>query len=208
MLDAVKGGTGFVGSHTVAALVGAGHDVRMLVRRPNGVAPALEPLGVDPNSVEVALADMTDRSAIEAGLDGCDAVHAASVYSFDPSRADEIARVNAQGVRHVLESAVYAGLDPIVHVSSTLALIHDGNPGQVLSPDTPPGNSPHPYSSSKAWQESFARNLQDEGHPVVNTNPGGCGGPMIRTTASHSSSREHACAAWPRWCHGEPASLW
>lgn len=179
MRVAVTGGTGFVGSHTVAALLGQGHDVRLLARGSHRVAPALEPLGVDPNVVEVALADMTDRAAVEAGLDGCDAVvHAASVYSLDPSRADEMASVNEQGVHHVLESAIEADMDPIIHVSSTLALIHDGDPGQVLTPDTPPGNSPYAYSGSKARQEAFARNLQDQGHPVVITNPGGVWGPQ------------------------------
>ena len=34
MLVAVTGGTGFVGSHTVGALLEAGHDVRLLVRDP------------------------------------------------------------------------------------------------------------------------------------------------------------------------------
>ncbi len=178
MRVAVTGGTGFVGSHTAAALLADGHDVRILARRAHGVAPALEPLGVDPNTVEVVLADMTDRPAIQEGLSGCDAVvHAASVYSFDPSRAEEMARTNELGVRNVLESAIEAGLDPIVHVSSTLALIHDGDAGQVLTEDTAPGNSPFPYSGSKARQEAYARSLQAQGHPVVTTNPGGVWGP-------------------------------
>ena len=34
MLVAVTGGTGFIGSHTTAALVKAGHAVRLLVRDP------------------------------------------------------------------------------------------------------------------------------------------------------------------------------
>jgi uncharacterized protein YbjT (DUF2867 family) len=42
----VTGGTGFVGSHSVKAIVDAGHDLRLLVRSPGRPAPALEPLGV------------------------------------------------------------------------------------------------------------------------------------------------------------------
>jgi NAD(P)-dependent dehydrogenase (short-subunit alcohol dehydrogenase family) len=34
----VTGGTGFVGSHAVAALARAGHDLRLLVRRPEQVS--------------------------------------------------------------------------------------------------------------------------------------------------------------------------
>jgi len=42
----VTGGTGYVGCHTVAALAGQGHQVRLLVRARDRIAPALEPLGV------------------------------------------------------------------------------------------------------------------------------------------------------------------
>jgi uncharacterized protein YbjT (DUF2867 family) len=42
----VTGGTGFVGSHTVKAIVDAGHDLRLLVRSPDRLASALEPLGM------------------------------------------------------------------------------------------------------------------------------------------------------------------
>jgi nucleoside-diphosphate-sugar epimerase len=39
-------GTGYVGCHTVAALAGHGHQVRLLVRSRDRIAPALDPLGV------------------------------------------------------------------------------------------------------------------------------------------------------------------
>ncbi|HXZ73978.1 MAG TPA: NAD-dependent epimerase/dehydratase family protein [Streptosporangiaceae bacterium] len=42
----VTGGTGYVGCHTVAALAGQGHQVRLLVRARERIVPALDPLGV------------------------------------------------------------------------------------------------------------------------------------------------------------------
>lgn len=178
MKVAVTGGTGFVGSHSVAALLETGHAVRLVVRNPDRVKPALEPLGVDPARVEVAIADVTDRAAMRAALAGVDAVlHAASIYSFDPRRADEIARINDQGVRNVLELGVELKLDPIVHVSSTLALLRTDRVEDELTPDSPPGNSPFPYSAAKARQEEFARSLQAAGAPVVIIYPGGVWGP-------------------------------
>jgi dihydroflavonol-4-reductase len=36
----VTGGTGYVGSHTVAALTAGGHDVRLLVRFGGSTTPA------------------------------------------------------------------------------------------------------------------------------------------------------------------------
>lgn len=55
----VTGGTGYVGAHIVAALVAAGHDVRLLVRRREQVGPSLDPLGT---SVEdVVVGDVLER---------------------------------------------------------------------------------------------------------------------------------------------------
>ncbi len=178
MRVAITGGTGFVGSHTAAAVAEAGHEVRLLVRNPDRVVPALEPLGVDASRVDVALADVNDPDAVAAGLAGVDAViHAASVYTLDPRRRDEIATTNDAGVRTVLQTALDTGLDPIVHVSSMVVFHRDDAVGATITPDSPVGNSPYPYGMSKIRQEMFARRLQDGGAPVVITYPGGVLGP-------------------------------
>ncbi len=85
----VTGGTGFVGAHSVGALIDAGHDVRLLVRAPERVALALDPLGV--GRVDHVVGDVTDPVAVRGALEGCDAVlHAASVYALSQRRAAEI----------------------------------------------------------------------------------------------------------------------
>src|SRR5215831_6925983 len=77
LLVLVTGGTGYVGSHSIAALVGAGHRIRVLARSPEKVPAALDPLGV--HGVETAIGEVTDPGAVERALAGCDAVlHAAS----------------------------------------------------------------------------------------------------------------------------------
>ena len=62
MLVLVTGGTGYVGSHSVAALMGAGHQIRVLARSPEKVPAALGPLGV--HGVEAAIGDVTDPAAV------------------------------------------------------------------------------------------------------------------------------------------------
>jgi nucleoside-diphosphate-sugar epimerase len=80
----VTGGTGFVGSHSVAALVSRGHQVRLLVRSRDRVARSLSPLGVA--DVESVVGDVTVPQSVEEVMAGCDAVlHAAAVYSLDRS---------------------------------------------------------------------------------------------------------------------------
>jgi dihydroflavonol-4-reductase len=175
VLVLVTGGTGYVGSHAVAALTEAGHRVRVLARTPDGVTAALAPLGVA--GVETSVGDVTDPVAVERALKGCEAVlHAASVFSLDPRRGDEMRAVNVRGTDTVLGAAHRLGLDPIVHVSSELALLPPAK-GQVLTPDSSVTQPSWPYSRSKADSELVARRYQDAGAPVVSVMPAGVWGP-------------------------------
>jgi dihydroflavonol-4-reductase len=169
----VTGGTGFLGSHSVRALVDAGHEVRLLVRSAARIAPALEPHGLD--GVDHVVGDVTDEAAVATALDGCDAVlHTANVYTLDPRRAEEMLDVNPRGTRIVLGAAHERGLDPIVHVSSNAALMPSDS---VLTPESPLGDPPGAYGRSKVAAERIARELQDQGAPVVIVNPVGLLGP-------------------------------
>jgi dihydroflavonol-4-reductase len=173
MLVAVTGGTGFLGSHSVKAIVDAGHDVRLLVRSAGRIAPAMAPHGI--GEVEHVQGDITDVDAVGRVLDGCDAVlHTANIYTLDPRRADEMLDVNPRGTRNVLSAAHDRGLDPIIHVSSNAALMPTDVP---LTPQSPLGNPPGAYSRSKVAAERIAREMQDAGAPVVIVNPVGLLGP-------------------------------
>ncbi|MDP9135570.1 MAG: NAD-dependent epimerase/dehydratase family protein [Actinomycetota bacterium] len=164
----VTGGTGFVGSHSVAALLGAGHEVRLLVRDSARVERALGPLNVSVSDVVVG--DMTDPEAIAKAVQGRDAVvHAAALFTFDPRRIANIGATNVRGTEVVLEAACKAGCDPVVHVSSFAALLPQN---EALTADGPVGTIHTPYSRSKAESDRVARRWQDEGAPVVITYPG------------------------------------
>jgi nucleoside-diphosphate-sugar epimerase len=170
----VTGGTGFLGSHSVKALVDAGHDVRLLVRSPARIAPALAPHGL--GEVDHVVGDITDVGSVERALEGCDAVlHTANIYTLDPRRAEEILDVNPRGTANVLRAAHERGMDPIVHVSSNAALMP--SPDRPLTNESPLGDPPGAYSQSKVEAERIARGLQDEGAPVVILNPTGLLGP-------------------------------
>ncbi|MCU1460509.1 MAG: NAD-dependent epimerase/dehydratase [Acidimicrobiales bacterium] len=174
----VTGATGFVGSHSTAAIVGAGHDVRLLARDADKAARVLSRLGVDVpgERVDVAIGDVTDERAVEAAVDGCDAaVHTAALVAMDRKRADEAYAVNVGGTQAVLGAAVAAGLDPVVYVSSVSALFVPGGP--TLTPDSPVAPANVGYAKSKSDAETYARSLQADGAPVTITYPGGVWGP-------------------------------
>ena len=168
----VTGGTGFVGGHVVAALAKGGHDIRLLVRRPEQVQATLGPL--TPAEPEVVVGDVLDEQSVAAAISGCDAlVHAAAVYSFDPRRAEEMRRTNVRATEIALGAAIEGALDPVVHISSTVALTRRGG----SDPGLPLGDIDLPYTQSKIDAERVARKLQDGGAPVVTIYPGAVYGP-------------------------------
>ncbi|GMR01876.1 MAG: SDR family NAD(P)-dependent oxidoreductase [Acidimicrobiia bacterium] len=169
----VTGGTGFVGSHTVAALVKQGHWVRLLARSHDRVGPALAPHEVEAS--DVVIGNVTDQSAVEKAMAGCEAlIHAANVFSFDPRQTETMSTVNAQGTELVLAEASRVGLDPIVHVSTLAVFLPSDQP---LTRDSEVGKPAPAYSKSKAVAEHIARRFQADGVPVVTTYPGSVWGP-------------------------------
>jgi dihydroflavonol-4-reductase len=159
----VTGGTGFAGSHTVRALIGAGHDVRLLVRDPAKVRTVFEPVGLVPD--DVVMGDMTDADAVETALRGCDGVvHAAASVELRRAAARRVENANVRGVEMVVGGAVRLGLTSIVHVSSLGVFFVPGGP--ALSPELPIAPGTTAYARSKSTAELYVRRLQEEGAPI------------------------------------------
>ncbi len=171
----VTGSTGYVGAHSVKALLSAGHPVRLLVRDPAKARSVLGALGIT-GKLDCVTGDMTDEAAVLRALKGCQAVlHCAAVVSTNRRRAGEMMQANPRGVELVIGHAVRQGLDPVVHVSSTAALLTPG--AEMLRAAMPPGDLKSGYAQSKAAAERYVRKLQDAGAPVVITYPGSVTGP-------------------------------
>ena len=168
----VTGGTGFVGSHTVAALVDKGHDVRVLARRPDRVPVVLEPFGVD---VEAVDGDVTDPSTVASALRGCDAVvHAAAEIGVGGA-GGQTTDVNVVGTRTVLAEGLAAGVDPIVYTSTITVYLPSQDP--VVTPTSALAEPLSAYGTSKRDAELLARERQEQGDPVTTFALGGIYGP-------------------------------
>lgn len=174
----LTGGTGYVGAYVVQALLAAGHQPRLLVRDPSRLAVTVAPLGVDVGALDVVVGDMTDPHAVGKALDGADAaVHAAAVVAaLNRSDAARTVQTNVEGTRVVVDNALAAGCDPVIHVSSVAALFDPKVP--VITSDLPPAvDADNPYTRSKALAEQHVRERQDEGAAVTVVYPGGVCGP-------------------------------
>ena len=166
----VTGATGFIGYHVVVRLLAEGHAVRALVRSSEKAELVLAPLGVAPEDRVVG--DMGDPAAVEAALEGCDAVvHAAagvSVTTRKPDFSD-----NLRGTRAVIGAACARGCYAIF-VSSLTAIWH---PKRTIDDDAPLVPSRTEYGRSKMECDAWVRERQAEGAPVAIVYPPGVVGP-------------------------------
>src|SRR5204863_3333930 len=105
----VTGATGLVGSHVTRLLVERGDRVRATVRT-GSILDQIEGLGV-----EMARCDILDRQAVRRAMRGVTRVfHVAGLTSLRAG-ADALYRVNVDGTRIVLEEALRAGVERVVH---------------------------------------------------------------------------------------------
>ncbi|MFA1538937.1 nitroreductase family deazaflavin-dependent oxidoreductase [Actinomadura monticuli] len=171
----VTGASGFVGSHTVRALLAAGHRPRALVRDPGKAARVLRSVGVAPEDVELVTGDMLDADAVSAALAGCDAaVHAAAAIGVTGGDRD-LVEVNVRGTRNVVGGAVAQGLAPVVHVSTIGVFVPPSGP--VITANDALASPRTDYGKSKLAAERYVRGLQEDGAPITIVYPGGVCGP-------------------------------
>jgi len=170
----VTGGTGFTGSHTVRALLAAGHEVRLLVRDAAKVRRVFDPHGIVLDDFVVG--DMTDEGAVEKALAGCDAVvHSAALVDLRAARAREVMETNARGVELVVGGAARRGFRSIVYVSSLSIFFVPGGP--PITPELAIAPATTAYAKSKCEAEHYVRKLQAEGAPIRISYPAGIIGP-------------------------------
>ena len=173
----LTGGTGFFGGHIVRALVDSGHRPSLLVRDEDKLRRQCSLFGLDPAEVDSVVGDILDPESVAHALEGCDAcIHAAAFATLNPELMPKALEINAPGTRNVLDAALVAACDPIVHVS-TLSVVFPPT-GSMFSADDPVRAGGLPYNASKADADLYARALQRDGAPVVIVYPGGLTGPL------------------------------
>ena len=137
----VFGGSGFVGTHTVRALVKEGWRVRVATRRPH-IHGDLRVIG-KVGQVQIVQANLRYKQSVEAALEGADAVinlvgilHEAGNQKFNS--------LHAEGVKTLAKAAAERGITNFVHMSAI---------GADLEAQSE-------YSKTKAQGEAFVRESQ------------------------------------------------
>ena len=168
-LVTVLGGTGFIGSHTVAALLQDGWRVRVMARSVNNLQPVFYQPGV-----ERVRGDVKNRDDLERAIAGADAVvnlaHGGGGADFEAIRAAMV-----DSALQVADVCMAAGVQRLVHVGS-IASLFLGQAGQAVRGDTPPDPQPdtrNDYARAKALADTALLDLhRRSGLPLVLLRPG------------------------------------
>ncbi len=165
----VTGGTGFVGSNLVAALLDRGIEVRVL-RRSTSPMAALD--GLD---CQTRVGDVLDGvDALAEAMADCDWVfHTAAVSDYWRHRTQtRLYRTNVEGTRDMAAAALRAGVKRFVYTSSIAALGVPERGHQLVETDEfniRPRR--FPYGHSKHLAEAELRDAVAAGLPAVIVNP-------------------------------------
>jgi dihydroflavonol-4-reductase len=169
----VTGGSGFLGSHVARALAARGDELRLLVRRGSDLDHLAE------LEFERVGGDVLDRRAVRRAMEGVERVfHLAGTTSMRPQDREKVFDLNVKGTRIVLEEALAADVERVVHTSSVAA----------IGPAKPRGTADEnqqfragylgiAYMNAKHEAEMEALRLAAHGLPVVIVNPSFVFGP-------------------------------
>ncbi len=162
----VTGGSGFIGSHCILQLLGAGHVVRTTVRnlkREGEVRALLKRGGAEPGEgLSFFAAELENDAGWAEAVKGCDYVlHVASpLPPHVPKNEDELIVPAREGTLRVLRAARDAGVRRIVVTSSFTAIGYGHAPQKTMFDETswtdPNAAGVLPYAKSKTLAERAA----------------------------------------------------
>lgn len=165
----ITGATGLLGSYLAKLLLQKGQQVRAIKRTTSD----LSLLGDYANQIEWVPGDVMDLYSLEDAMQGVKQVyHCAAVISFIPSEVDHMMRVNIDGTANVMNAALQAGVEKLVHVSS-IAAFGIAPEGKVIDEkySDPNIRKCFWYYKSKHYGEREAWRAHAEGLNVVVANP-------------------------------------
>ena len=162
----VTGGSGFIGTNLIHALLEDGFEVRAMVRS-TSVISHLKTL-----PVELAYTDL-NSSKLAFHLEGCDVLfHAAAHYSLWRSDHDRLFETNVLGTRNILAAAKAAGVRRTVYTSSVAAIgVRPNGLSATEQYQSKPEDLISAYKRSKYWAEQEVVNAVGEGQDIVIVNP-------------------------------------
>ncbi|MGE0830166.1 MAG: SDR family oxidoreductase [Hyphomonadaceae bacterium] len=194
----VTGGSGFIGAHTIAQLLQAGHEVRATLRSPAREAEVralMARAGAPGENLSFARADLLrDEGWAEAAAGCAYVLHVASPFPpAVPKHEDDLIIPAREGTLRVLRAAKAAGVKRVVVTSSVAAIAYGGKAGPAARDFTeadwtdPSGADVRAYVKSKTLAERAAWEFaRADGVEMTTVNPAAVLGPLLGNDYSAS----------------------
>ncbi|MAQ15355.1 MAG: 3-beta hydroxysteroid dehydrogenase [Sandaracinus sp.] len=189
----VTGGSGFVGSHLLPALVQAGHEVHAMARSDRSAAKVAA-TGATPARCDL-------ESVTAADLQDIDAVIHLAAYVDPYGPRERYEALNVRGTERMLAAARDAGVRRFVHVSTEAVLFH--GPPLVDVDETHPYPTEHRflYSETKAAAERAVLAASTDGFTALAIRPRFVWGPGDTTVLAQIVQAAES-GAWLWMEHG------
>ncbi len=137
----VTGSTGAIGQPLSRYLLGRGHTVRGLARRPT---PGLD---------DYVEGDLSDRDAVRRATEGMDTVVHLGAYPNPADFVDVLLGPNVVGLYHVCEAAVEYGIKRLVLASTVQVISGHRDIGRAVTIEDGPARV-NPYAVTGGWAEA------------------------------------------------------
>jgi nucleoside-diphosphate-sugar epimerase len=191
----VTGGSGYLGTQLIAALLRDGRQVRATVRSLESegeVRTAVRRGAADDSGLEVVAAELTADKGWAAAAAGCEEVHHTASPMIQPEDPDKVIVPARDGTLRVLRAARDAGARRVVLTSSFAAVGYSPKPGAEYTeadwtdPDMP-GLPSYPRSKAIAERTAWDFIGQEGGDTELTVvNPTFILGPTLTTYARSS----------------------
>jgi len=197
----VLGANGFIGRHTLRALLARGLSVTAAARRTGPLAPDLEE-AVGARHLRLAHADLAKPASLAEAVRGARVV--VHLATGGGATWEDVQRAMVQGTRAVGEACLEAGVERLVFVSS-IAALYLGPGGPAVREDgldtDPRPEARAPYARGKiAAEQELVRLQRERGLALTIVRPGvvlGADAPL-----QHSGIglwvRDNHCVGWGR----------
>jgi nucleoside-diphosphate-sugar epimerase len=171
----ITGATGLVGGHAAETAAQKGHRVRALVRASSDTR------WLDRWGIEKIVGDLEDQRSLRKGVEGAEWVFNCAAKVGDWGTLAEFRRLNVDALKLLLDAAVEAKIERLVHVSSLG--VYEGRDHHGTDETVPPAaNSLDAYTRSKTEAEALVLRYHTEhGLPAAIVRPGFIYGERDRT---------------------------
>lgn len=177
----VTGTTGFIGSNLAIKLAELGHTIHALYRTSQKIYI------IKHKNIKTFKGDILDRQSLQDAMTSCDQVyHLGAFAQVWAKKTETYFRVNVEGTKNVIETAINLGLKKIV-ITSTAGILGPSNGKPLTENSIRYSDFFNEYESSKFIMENLIHAYRKQDIQIVLVNPTRVYGPGLLSVSNSTT---------------------